>query len=70
MKGYINKTELTDKLIPAVDDEEIPNGKQIMEWVYQLGLILDKEIPTYGYDNFQRIEIAIRTFIKERADYG
>lgn len=36
-------------------------------FIYEIGLLLDSEIPVYGFTNSQRIEIAINRYISQSA---
>ena len=38
--------------------------KAIGLWVYKLGLMLDDYIPLQGYSNYERIELALKEYVK------
>ena len=60
--------------LPPIEDQEseTPLSDLLMAqrmspetWCYRLGIMLDDKIPLQGYNNPQRIELAIREFTKD-----
>jgi len=47
-----------------VSAEEI-SKEQLLDWVYKMGILLDKKVPLKGHNNLQRIEIAVRSYAQQ-----
>lgn len=55
-------TSITDAYI---GDKGIIDRWDVLNWAYYLGLKLDGVVPLKGFNNFQRIEIAIKKFLNK-----
>ena len=68
------KTPISDETNMSLGSK-IPSGNLLdaaieseVQWIYRIGIKLDRVVPLQGYNNYQRIEIAINMLLEGKSN--